>query len=217
VSHTLSGTAHTRTQALLSLLPESLGGLSPVAMGLLHPNPTVRGATGRVLRGVAMRPSTAVAVAALNPALLAALERQGAAADSGALAAAAATYDAWAALEYEAVDVAAMMGRSAGPDHQHTGAGRGALSPGSQGSPAGRTASSPEEAEMLAAGPGTGTGTGVDATDSLEELVSSAQSTVISVFSAVASELFAPPPAGAADGEGGEERRPGPGAIDLLP
>jgi hypothetical protein len=185
-------------------------------MGLLHPNPTVRGATVRVLRGVAMRPSTAVAVAALNPALLAALERQGAAADSGALAAAAATYDAWAALEYEAVDVAAMMGHAAGPDHHHhTGAGRAALSPGSQASPVGRTASSPEEAEMLAAGPGTGTG--VDATDSLEELVSSAQSTVISVFSAVASELFAPPPAGAADGEGGEERRPGPGAIDLLP
>ena len=68
--------SETDFQALLSLLPESDGGLYPVAVGLLSPSPVVRASAVRLLSGVQKFDSTRTAFATLNGLLRNAYLRQ---------------------------------------------------------------------------------------------------------------------------------------------
>jgi len=61
-------------QALLTLLPESDGGLYPIAVGLFNPNPSVRLYTIQLLESIKKFPSTAPSLDGLNFMLLSALK-----------------------------------------------------------------------------------------------------------------------------------------------
>lgn len=63
-------------QALLTLLPLSLGGIDPIGMGLLHPNPTVRLNSLGIIQKFLQYPSTIIAVQSMNDMLLVAYKRQ---------------------------------------------------------------------------------------------------------------------------------------------
>ena len=63
-------------QGLLVLLPESTGGLFPIAIGLFHSDPTVRKCAVSILQNVRKYQSTMTAFQSLNPFLLDAFERQ---------------------------------------------------------------------------------------------------------------------------------------------
>ena len=63
-------------QALVSLFPFSLGGLDPIGMGLLHPNPSVRLHAVRILQKVKEYDSTRIIVYRMNGALQSAFSRQ---------------------------------------------------------------------------------------------------------------------------------------------
>ena len=61
-------------QALLTLLPESDGGLYPIAVGLFNPNPSVRLYTIQLLESIKKFPSTSPSLDGLNFMLLSALK-----------------------------------------------------------------------------------------------------------------------------------------------
>lgn len=63
-------------QALLALMPESKGGLMPIAVGLFHKSPMVRLSAMHVLQRVQQYPSTQAAYAALEGYVHCAYERQ---------------------------------------------------------------------------------------------------------------------------------------------
>ena len=63
-------------QGLLVLLPESTGGLFPIAVGLFHSDPTVRKCAVNILQNVKKYQSTMTAFQSLNPFLLDAFEWQ---------------------------------------------------------------------------------------------------------------------------------------------
>lgn len=63
-------------QGLLVLLPESTGGLFPIAVGLFHRNPMVRKSAVNILENIRKFQSTMTAFHSLNPFLLEAFERQ---------------------------------------------------------------------------------------------------------------------------------------------
>ena len=63
-------------QAMVSLFPFSLGGLDPIGMGLLHPNPSVRLHAVRILQKVKEYDSTRIIVNRMNGALQSAFSRQ---------------------------------------------------------------------------------------------------------------------------------------------
>jgi hypothetical protein len=63
-------------QGLLVLLPESTGGLFPIAVGLFHSDPSVRKCAINILQNVRKYQSTMTAFESLNPFLLDAFERQ---------------------------------------------------------------------------------------------------------------------------------------------
>lgn len=86
------------TQAMLSLLPLSLGGLDPIGMGLLHPNPSVRRHAVGIIKKVRQFPSTRGTVDTMNSALLFAFERQMKLCDSGEIDHLTAAYDRRLAL-----------------------------------------------------------------------------------------------------------------------
>ena len=73
-------------QALLWHLPQSLGGLDTLGMGLLHPNPSVRLSAVGIIEKVEEFPSTRIAVQLMNGALLVAFKKQLRLRDSGDLA-----------------------------------------------------------------------------------------------------------------------------------
>jgi Stabilization of polarity axis len=81
------------TQAMLSLLPLSLGGLDTIGMGLLHPNPSVRLNAVGIIKKVKQFPSTRGTVDTMNGLLLFAFERQVKLCDSGELDHLIAAYD----------------------------------------------------------------------------------------------------------------------------
>lgn len=62
-------------QGLLALLPESSGGVHPIAVGLFHPNPAVRLHAGNILMKMDGFESTRPVVRALNGMLKGAYER----------------------------------------------------------------------------------------------------------------------------------------------
>ena len=72
-------------QALLTLLPLSVGGLDPIGMGLLHPNPYVRLYTVKIIRKVKEYQSTRLTVQCMTSSLQSAFARQSRLLDSGAL------------------------------------------------------------------------------------------------------------------------------------
>jgi len=63
-------------QGLLVLLPESIGGLFPIAVGLFNSNPTVRKCSVSILQNVRKYKSTATAFQSLNPFLIEAFDHQ---------------------------------------------------------------------------------------------------------------------------------------------
>lgn len=62
-------------QALLLLLPESTGGLLPIAMGLFHPSPTVKLCTTNILSKLKLFKSTEQAFHSINGFIITAYER----------------------------------------------------------------------------------------------------------------------------------------------
>jgi hypothetical protein len=86
------------TQAMLSLLPLSLGGLDTIGMGLLHPNPSVRLHAVGIIKKVKQFPSTRGTVDTMNGLLLFAFERQVKLCDSGDMDHLIAAYDRRLAL-----------------------------------------------------------------------------------------------------------------------
>jgi hypothetical protein len=72
-------------QALVSLMPESMDGLHPIAGGLLSSSPRVRMSTVHILRKVQMYTSTNPAIKAMNGLLLTAFARQVGRLDDGSL------------------------------------------------------------------------------------------------------------------------------------
>ena len=72
-------------QALLTLLPLSVGGLDPIGMGLLHPNPSVRLYAVKVIRKVNECQSTRMTVHSMTSSLQSAFARQSKLLDSGTL------------------------------------------------------------------------------------------------------------------------------------
>ena len=86
------------TQAMLSLLPLSLGGLDTIGMGLLHPNPSVRLHAVGIIKKVKQFPSTRGTVDTMNGLLLFAFERQVKLCDSGEIDRLIAAYDRRLAL-----------------------------------------------------------------------------------------------------------------------
>jgi len=76
--HDLHNYIHTRDEILelLSMMPESQGGLFPIAMGLLHHHPKIRGATVDLLQRIDAQPEGNRCVSSLNYFLLLTLYRQ---------------------------------------------------------------------------------------------------------------------------------------------
>ena len=72
-------------QALLTLLPLSVGGLDPLGMGLLHTNPSVRLYAVKIIRRVMAYQSTAATVHSMSSSLQSAFARQSRLHDSGCL------------------------------------------------------------------------------------------------------------------------------------
>ncbi len=72
-------------QALLVLLPESVGGLSCIAAGLFHSSPVVRLSATHILMRMKEHRSTECAVHSLNKMFMSAFDRQSAKLASGAL------------------------------------------------------------------------------------------------------------------------------------
>lgn len=80
-------------QALLCLLPQYLGGLDTIGMGLLHPNPSVRLSSVGIMEKVEEYSSTRIAVKCMNGALQVALKKQLHLRENGSLATLILKYD----------------------------------------------------------------------------------------------------------------------------
>jgi hypothetical protein len=78
-------TTESSLQVLLTMLPESQGGLVPFAAGIFHSSPTVRHATAILLQRIESFPSTKAAFLTLNDFLIAAFRRQLMKIENGAL------------------------------------------------------------------------------------------------------------------------------------
>ena len=78
-------TTEASVQSLLTLLPESEGGLYPIAVGLLNPNPSVRLYAVRLLESIKKFPSTCPSLEGLNSMLSSAFARMQLKIESGSI------------------------------------------------------------------------------------------------------------------------------------
>eukprot|EP00596_Hydrurales_sp_CCMP1899_P005118 CAMPEP_0119050090 /NCGR_PEP_ID=MMETSP1177-20130426/68129_1 /TAXON_ID=2985 /ORGANISM="Ochromonas sp, Strain CCMP1899" /LENGTH=771 /DNA_ID=CAMNT_0007028091 /DNA_START=405 /DNA_END=2720 /DNA_ORIENTATION=- len=105
-------TSESSVQALLTLMPQSLGGLDPIGMGLFHSNPSVRLSAMKLIETVTGYHSTSIAVTKMNGMLKIAYKRILAQFKSGVLERLIVDHEAVVRLSIENIDIEKISSKS---------------------------------------------------------------------------------------------------------